>query len=281
MGSSGADAHVLRGQLKAQELRTDVGLGNDPIGDLWELVRAQGTELAFEDFGPSGPDGLYYWDGAAGLIVVNTNKEDVAQQRFTAAHELGHHLMHGGQPGETVSVVDQTTFDTTNSYEREANAFARRLLLPDGACRAAFGARPAAQLRADDIVDLMHQYGTSYQMTVYSLHNAGRIQPRDRDRLIAEGKGQVRLLQRMKAYDPSEMAPADPLPPEYLYTVLDMARRGSIELARAAELLRRDESAVSAMIGDYGDDGDDDLDLEAEIARLLEEGEAGPGTSTG
>jgi Zn-dependent peptidase ImmA (M78 family) len=259
--ASAPSAEVLRGIVAAQNLRLERELGVEPITDLWEFIRGLELDLAFHDFGPDGADGVYLWNGTRALIVVNTGSGDVAKQRFTAAHELGHHILHGGQSGQPFEIVDANVFSSENDFEREANAFASRLLAPEAAMRASFPGKDRGEITAEDVADLMHRFGTSFQTTVYQLHNSGRIYAEDRDRLLDEAAGRVRWIMRAKGYDREALAPGEELPSWYVVEVLDMCRAGSVELDRAAELLRRDPATVEALLTDELADGaaDDEL----------------------
>jgi len=240
---------VLRGVAAAQDLRLEQGIGIEPLTELWDFIRTLDVDLAFHDFGADGADGVYFWNGRRALIVINTAQRDVTRQRFTAAHELGHHILHGGEAGRPFEIVDANVYSSENDIEREANAFASRLLAPEPAMRAAFPDKDRGDLAAEDVADLMHRFGTSFQTTVYQLHNSGRILGEDRDRLLEEAAGRVQWIMRAKGYDREALSPGEPLPSWYVLEVLDMCRAGSIDLARAAELLRRDQEAVQELVG--------------------------------
>ncbi|PMC20148.1 hypothetical protein CJ235_00320 [Staphylococcus pettenkoferi] len=69
-------------------------------------------------------------------IVVNSNHVE-GRRRFTMAHELGHIILHWNYPNkklnkEDVNILyrDNSSEDTTNERETEANEFAAQLLLP-------------------------------------------------------------------------------------------------------------------------------------------------------
>lgn len=267
---------VLRGIAAAQDLRLEHGLGTEPITELWDFIRGLDIDLAFHDFGPDGADGLYHWNGRRPLIVVNTGAGDLARHRFTAAHEVGHHVLHGGQPDKPLDVVDVNVYASENESEREANAFAARLLMPDAAMRAAFAGKDRAEIAAEDVADLMHRFGTSFQTTVFALHNAGRIRAEDRDRLLEKGHGRVHWIMRVKGYDREALAPGEALPTWYVLRVLEMCRRATIDAQRAAELLRRPVSEVEELLRtpEEGDGAEralreilgDDLDALIELA---------------
>ena len=62
-------------------------------------------------------------------IVINSDLND-EQARLTAAHELGHYFLHGGQ---NRVFLDTRTFSNNAKYEKQANTFAVWLLFPDDA----------------------------------------------------------------------------------------------------------------------------------------------------
>src|SRR5262245_43000076 len=84
--------------------------------------------------------GFLFVTPSVGLVFVN-GSDPVPRQRFTAAHELGHFVLHRQQMGGRVSIADtpediELTDEQSNRHEREANRFAVELLMPANVCRA-------------------------------------------------------------------------------------------------------------------------------------------------
>jgi hypothetical protein len=86
--------------------------------------------------------GFLYLTGPFGRVFVNAD-DPVPRRRFTAAHELGHFVLHrkfmgggrvsfGDSPATVVEVEDEAAED----MERQANRFAAELLMPAEFCRA-------------------------------------------------------------------------------------------------------------------------------------------------
>lgn len=242
---------VVRGAHAADELRLALGLGNDPIKDLWVLIRDQAIDLAFHPFGPDGPDGAYRFDGRDAIIVVNSDKTPLARQRYTAAHELGHHLLHR-EDGKPLQAADANIEgSTTEIVEKEANAFAGYFLAPTEAMRRAFPGKATEDISVEDIVDLAHQFGTTYRTTIYRLHNSERFFAPVRDRLLNDGAGEIEFLRSLKGYDREDMPPGTALPPHYVLSLARMHAAGTIDDERLATLLRTDvETAVGLVGGD-------------------------------
>jgi Zn-dependent peptidase ImmA (M78 family) len=92
------------------------------------IEAAFGIHVAAESLG-TGFDGLSWRTEDCRLILINT---DVAwsRQRFTLAHELGHHL--AGDVDTIGLVTDKNVMSTNHRIpEMRANAFAATLLMPE------------------------------------------------------------------------------------------------------------------------------------------------------
>lgn len=234
------EPHV-RGARAAHAVRFELGLDTAPIADLWDVIEKRGVDLAFHDFGARGGDGVYLWNGERGLIVINAAKGKVPlRQRFTAAHELGHHEMHR-RPNEELLAADKNVDDEESDLEREANAFAANLLAPDRSLRQELVGREPDTIDAIDVVRLMRLYGLSYVAMLNRLVHAGCLRVRDRERLQTVGKeqGAIPRLARAVGFDfEAAFPPGPPLPEEYVLKVIDLYRGAVISNRRTAELLR-------------------------------------------
>ena len=102
--------------------------GIDPPEEYWK----NSTPLA----------GFLFANADGGYILVNRD-DPVPRRRFTAAHELGHFLLHfrqdetdpiGGYLQEDESIAE-TEEEELATMERQANLFAAELLMPEVACR--------------------------------------------------------------------------------------------------------------------------------------------------
>lgn len=176
----------------AKALRFEMGLGHAPI-DVYDVAARRGVAVAFRDL--EGDDGRYVFHSGQALIIVTTACEEATRQRFTAAHELGHHEMHrfSGDAATPTYLVDHDIFANDGERrETEANSFAAALLLPTEALRADFPGKPKIEL--DDVVAIMKRYRVSLEVAVNRLNNAGTISGPRRQTLLTEGKGHVRKL---------------------------------------------------------------------------------------
>ena len=82
--------------------------------------------------------GFLFFAGRVGLAFVNAD-DILARRRFTAAHELGHAVLHRDRMGRYLADTEVTmreTDDATDEIEREANQFAAEFLMPAEVCHA-------------------------------------------------------------------------------------------------------------------------------------------------
>lgn len=82
--------------------------------------------------------GFLFFAGRAGFAFVNAD-DILPRRRFTAAHELGHAVLHRERMGRFTADTDKTlreADEATDDLEREANRFAAELLMPVEVCEA-------------------------------------------------------------------------------------------------------------------------------------------------
>ncbi|MCG8529852.1 MAG: ImmA/IrrE family metallo-endopeptidase [Desulfovibrionales bacterium] len=103
-------------------------------------------------------------EGQRALIEYNAHEHPV-RQRFTIAHELGHHVLHNGERDRELP-CDFTMGGSQE--EREANQFAAELLMPEDAVN--------VLVRIKNVVavpELAKIFGVSYSAMRWRLHNLG------------------------------------------------------------------------------------------------------------
>lgn len=114
----------VRAEALASALRRDLGI-TDKFFDLEGLVREAGVEILKGE--PAGAvEGMSLALGGREVIWINQRVTPPARQRFTLAHEFGHHLL-GHSVACTGAMIGGPGSDM---LEQEANAFASSLLMP-------------------------------------------------------------------------------------------------------------------------------------------------------
>lgn len=130
---------------------------------VFELLAAEGLEVMFQPlnrlFGVYMPG----TDLSAAGVLINANLPR-AVQRFTAAHELGHHALHHDPATDLESDIDMPPSPT----ERASNAFAERLMLPERLVRAAMHRVncPDGPRSFEEAYQLSLEVGASYRATL-------------------------------------------------------------------------------------------------------------------
>lgn len=92
----------------------------------FELAEKLNFNILFFDLHPDIL-GFYKYEKKTKWIVINENSAE-QEQYSTCGHELGHGVLH---PRLNTPFLRKDTIFSVDRFEREANAFAVELLLPD------------------------------------------------------------------------------------------------------------------------------------------------------
>ncbi|MBM4321205.1 MAG: ImmA/IrrE family metallo-endopeptidase, partial [Deltaproteobacteria bacterium] len=115
----------------AAKVREAFGLGPaEPIRDICGLLEAYGVKVGRMNLASHDFFGLSVAPADGGPAVVVNSWERISVERwiFTAAHEMGHLLLH-------LADYDVTQTAESEEHEKQANAFAAAFLMPDDAFR--------------------------------------------------------------------------------------------------------------------------------------------------
>jgi Zn-dependent peptidase ImmA (M78 family) len=176
--------HTNRGVGRARKARIALDLPPDrPLLDVVaDIEEHGGVRVVVLDIG-AGVAGAYIRRPDCPLIFVN-GRHSVARQRFTVAHEFGHHRL------EHTTIVDRLAALTDTGHdpqEVEANAFAAEFLIPRAALEKILPSRVAADLSLEHVVRIASAFGVSAEMARYRLASHGVLSdPAIRARIDAE-----------------------------------------------------------------------------------------------
>jgi Zn-dependent peptidase ImmA (M78 family) len=223
----------------------------NPMPDLLPFVeRGAGVPVAILELG-QGLAGAYF---KGGLIFV-TGNEALVRQRFTLAHELGHHRL-GHE-----SVVDPTLGTEASAgdpREVEANFFAAELLAPRAATLAWAERELDGEPTLEDVVRFACDFRISAMAARIRLERAGVLRDRKRiDRLDGEiARSQHTELARLLGLAPapdSLEAENEHLPriPEG-HTALSRYLRGECSLGAPAHAIGKDLGPVDQAVRALG-----------------------------
>jgi hypothetical protein len=108
-------------------------------GAVADFLRREGVRA--DDLGDPADSvaGFVFVAGRVGWAFVRA-ADILPRRRFSAAHELGHFLLHREAMGrfraDTDATLQEAEGDTADEMEREANRFAVELLMPAQVCQA-------------------------------------------------------------------------------------------------------------------------------------------------
>lgn len=168
---------ILHATLEAARLHRDLGLqakaerGSGRI-DVYEAISRLDVALMFTHL--EGLLGAYYREPSPGILV--TTQRPLNQQRFTAAHELGHHYLGHTPSLDDDSILRRVPFNARSTeaiQEIEAEAFGAAFLLPqwlmDWHCDRQ-GWSDDDLLDPTNVYQLALRVGTSFTAAVWTLH---------------------------------------------------------------------------------------------------------------
>ncbi len=118
---------VERARQTAVEIREVFGIGDDePVRDIAGLLEARGYKVLPVKIANDGFFGLSVAAGDGGPAIVVNTQERISVERwiFSAAHELGHLLLH-------LDSYDVAEAAEAEEEEKEANVFASYFLMPE------------------------------------------------------------------------------------------------------------------------------------------------------
>lgn len=207
----------------ASRIRASARIGSEPIESMPSLAESFGLYLTVCDRDVEGASLIH--DGF-GVAVIGGHAPP-GRRRFTAAHELGHHLQ------QDVYHSDAGVASSRDDREALIDAFAAELLLPEAAIRAAWPAQSPRQA----LVLLAGRYRVSWSVVVDSCLRLGLITQPESQRLRAETPVRGDFL-AVLGYEPVQDLVVGETGPAWRRAVLAAWQQAIITADRAVELLR-------------------------------------------
>ena len=249
---------------EASRVRVALGIHDDPVRDISGLLEAHGVKLlrlvrtTDTFFGLSvGPR-----DGGPAVVVNTWERISVERWIFSAAHELGHLVLH----------MDGDAFETDDSVERddeerEADVFASHLLMPEGLFAREWDETAGLAL-LDRVLKVKRIFRVSYKTVLHRLVASERAEggvwrafQQQHKRRYGSTLRKVDEPNRMtesdfgwnRADEPERLSPSDFVEDRLHRLVRRAFEQGSISLGRAAELLRVEREDARQLARDWLD----------------------------
>ncbi|WP_311258274.1 protease inhibitor I42 family protein [Microbacterium sp. WCS2018Hpa-9] len=148
-----------------------MGVADDEVVDVYDVIRRMGVWLVFNEF--TDLLGAMSREGAGGIII--NPARPLGMQRYTAAHELGHYVLHS----DLDASWDTTTevMGSPSIHEQEAQAFASAFLMPRKLINLTLGRlhAPSAPLDATTVYAASRDIEVSYEAMLVQLAQMKKI----------------------------------------------------------------------------------------------------------
>ncbi len=145
-------------EAAADAIRRSWGLGELPVKNMVHLLESKGVRVFSLAIDAVEVDAFSMWHAKTPFVFLNTRKSS-EHNRFDAAHELGHLVMHGhGAP-------------QGQEAEREANAFASAFLMP----RSSVLGNAPRLATVNHLVKLKKYWTVSVAALAFRLHTVGLL----------------------------------------------------------------------------------------------------------
>lgn len=126
---------IVEAREKARAVLRDFGVKTIPV-PVERIIKARNIALQYAPL-EEALSGMAYIKDGVGIIGVNALHHP-NRQRFSAAHELAHHMLHPEELEKAVHIDsglrvlfrDEVSAQGTDALEVQANAFAAELLMP-------------------------------------------------------------------------------------------------------------------------------------------------------
>jgi Zn-dependent peptidase ImmA (M78 family)/transcriptional regulator with XRE-family HTH domain len=218
----------------ALETRRLWGLGTEPIGHLVSQLESHGIVCAMappaEKQDSARIDAYSTLAFRRPLVVLTADRaDDVLRHRFSAAHELGHLVLHAGSASGD------------SWLEREADAFAAEFLTP----RVAIERELPERLDFAKLYRLSERWGVEVRSLVYRSQELGIISESTARRAyirLAQAPQEHRPIRQYEGEVPSMLRAAAELAEQRGITVVSLANQLRWKPARVRELLGQEDT---------------------------------------
>lgn len=222
-------------EAAARALRQAWSFGEKPIGHLVRNIESQGIVTIFAPFAKedetSRIDAFSTLALPRPIIVLSPDRaNDVFRHRFSAAHELGHLVLHGSQSAGDVAL------------EREADRFAAELLTP----KAVMANVLPRRLDFAKLGQLSDEWGVSIKSLVYRSREIGLLS----DATARRAYIRLELLTKEGALVNQPVVQFPTEVPEMLRRAVELAESHGLSVASLAKNLRWKPAHVRRLLGD-------------------------------
>jgi Zn-dependent peptidase ImmA (M78 family)/DNA-binding XRE family transcriptional regulator len=224
--------------------RNRLGLGDQPVYELRELLEADvGLRIMYGDL-PSHIAGMYAYAGDVGCCIVVNRRHPAERRRASLSHEYGHVIVDRYSPG-----VDYLSHAGRKpGKERFAETFGMAFLMPATSLRRRFNeiVSTKGDFQVADLCQLSHLYFVSVEAMAYRLEGlqlipAGTMEHLRESRLeVRKAKGILDLPERPETNDR--------YPTRYMYLAIHAYEQAKISEGQLAGFLNVDRVTAREIV---------------------------------
>jgi len=241
-----------RNEAAAALAREAFGLdAEEPVRDICGLLESNGIKVGDREVTSPYFFGLSVAaeDGGPAVVVNTWERISVERWIFTAAHELGHLILH-------LSDYDVSHTGEDKKHEEEANAFAAAFLMPDASFQKEWNETYGLAL-VDRVMKVKRIFRVSYRTVLYRLaanyRGSGNIWALfqmdykrryghtllrdDEPHAVAQDTFRASLPEDSSAGEPDRLSPMDFIQDRLSRLVREAIEQEKISLDRGAEIL--------------------------------------------
>jgi Zn-dependent peptidase ImmA (M78 family)/DNA-binding XRE family transcriptional regulator len=262
--SSAIPAGVDRAKQVAKLARKELNLGEkEPIRDIAGLLESNGIKLHTISLASDGFFGLSVSDGDGGPAIIINVWERISVERwiFSAAHELGHLLLHLGAYDVNESTEDK-------DQEVEANVFASYFLMPEKAFESEWEDTYGLSF-VDRVLKVKRIFQVSYKtvlyrlsekignpvwrkfQSAYKLRTGKTLGTSEEPEALSPNKFQQSMSEVLRSQEPDSLSSSDFIEDRLSKLVRIGIEKDKITLSRGAEILRLDLEAMRERISSW------------------------------
>ncbi|MEW6455801.1 MAG: XRE family transcriptional regulator [Acidobacteriota bacterium] len=229
-------------QMAAEERRR-LGLGKEPIKDIFGLMESQGCHVFKHSLSQEAKiDGAFVFTEDKRAFILINNSQTKGRQVFTAAHEYCHYLKDRDYKFwiDTPDQLSEKNGKDKKPLEIFANSFAANLLMPKDKIDEIIDKNGGKKIGPEDVIYLKRCFGVSYQAILYRLKNLNYITKRQLEEYLEISPIPLELLIFGNSQDVEEKEERQYIPERYLDLALEAYLLNRISIGRLAELLNID-----------------------------------------
>jgi len=258
-------------EIAAAQERMRLGLGEQPVHDLRNMLEVEVGLRVFYDTLPSRVAGMFsYNDEVGGVIVVNRNHPP-ERRRLTMMHEYGHLLRDRYKPGID---IENEQPGNKSSEERFADSFAACFLMPKTAIQRYFCniLEMTGDFQIADMIRMAHFFYVSFDALANRLSDLRYIKDGVFDYITRSGKKLRDLKPSLNL--PSYNADNRPFSNRYISLAVLAYQDEKLSIGQLASFLRADKVEARNIAQEFMTGGDECLFNEItqpsdELASLL------------